>query len=184
MLGGIICAWLCWAGAAGGADLLTTKPHDVMACYLGQFPAYVEWPTNTSVAAATPWRIGILGSDPFGEVLEKVVQDRKVAGRSFEICRAAKLPDLPPCEIIFIAGKDANEIKKILQQLGSQPVLTVSDYDHFLALGGIIQLQTRDTVRMLINLDAARSAKLKIRGTLLEVASEATENGGRRILRK
>ena len=184
VLGGMVCAGLLLAVSAGSTERHTEKPRDVMAGYLGQFPAYVEWPTNTFGSATEPWRIGILGADTFGEELQKLLQGRQVAGRGFEIRRATKLPELPPCEIIFIAGKDAKEIRKILKQLGSRPVLTVSEHDNFLALGGMIQLQTRDTVRMLIDLDHAHAAKLRIRCKLLEVASEVNENGGRRILRK
>lgn len=181
-----VCGGLVCAGAllAVGAEPPTNDRHDEMAGYLGQLPAYVEWPTNTLVKPGQPWRIGILGPDPFGEGLKKVLHDRQVAGRSFEIRHAAKLPDLPACDIIFIAGKDASEIKKILKQLGSRPVLTVSEHENFLALGGILQLQTRDAVRLLINLDHAHAARLKIPGKLLEVVSEVTENGRRRILKK
>jgi lysophospholipid acyltransferase (LPLAT)-like uncharacterized protein len=101
-----------------------------------------------------------------------------------EIWHAAKFPDLPPCEIIFIAGKDADQIKKIIQELGSRPVLTVSEHDNFLTLGGILQLQKRDNVRILINLDRARAVNLKIPIGLVELASEVIEDGGRRIIKK
>jgi hypothetical protein len=175
---------LLLALACGGAELHTRKPHEVMANDLRLLPAYVEWPADTFAGPEEPWRIGILGTDPFGESLEKLLHDHKVAGHGFEIWHAGKLPDLPPCEIIFIAGKDAGEIKKIMHQLGSRPVLTVSEHENFLMLGGIIQLQTRDTVRILIDLDHARAAQLKIPAKLLEVASEVIENGGRRVIKK
>jgi hypothetical protein len=169
---------------AGAAELPTRKAHEVMANDLRLLPAYVEWPTNTFAGPEEPWRLGILGTDPFGEILEKALQDRKAAGRSFEIWHAGKLSDLPPCEIIFIAGKDAGEIKKVMRQLGSRPVLTVSEHDNFLALGGMIQLQKRNAVRILIDLDHARAAQLKIPVKLLEVVSEVVEIGARRTLKK
>jgi hypothetical protein len=184
VLGGIIWLASLLAGMAGGAEPHSPTPHEIMADYLRVLPAYVDWPTNTFATPEEPWRIGILGTDPFGEALEKSLDDHPVAGRGFEVWHAATLAGLPPCEIIFIAGRDAKEIKKILQELGSRPVLTVSEHDNFPALGGMIQLQGRKPVRMVINLDGARAAGLKIRGRILEVASEVIENGGQRTLKK
>ena len=183
-LGGIVFMLSLLMGLAGGEELHTRNPHEVMANYLRVLPAYVEWPTNTFASPDEPWRIGILGTDPFGELLEKTLRDRQVAGRGFEIWHATELANLPKCEIIFIAGKDADDIKEILRALDSRPVLTVSEHDNFLTLGGIIELQARDTVRMAINLDHAQAAHLKIPRKMLEVASEVIENGGRRKLEK
>lgn len=183
-LGGILAALGLLAGLARGGELHTSDPHKVMAGYLRALPAHVEWPTNTFALPEEPWRIGILGPDPFAGMLEKTLHDRQAAGRGFDLWHAAKLEDLPPCEIIFIAGKDAEQIKAILKRLASRPVLTVSEHDDFLVLGGIIQLQSRDTVRMLINLDRARDAGLKIPISVVELASEVIENGERRILKK
>jgi len=171
-------------GLAWGEELHTSDPHKVMAGYLRALPAHVAWPTNTFATPDEPWHLGILGTDPFAGLLEKTILDHRAGGRRFEIAHALKLKDLPPCEIIFIAGKDAEEIKAILKPLGSRPVLTVSEHDNFLVLGGIIQLQSRDTVRMLINLDRAREAGLKIPISVVELASEVIEHGERRILKK
>jgi hypothetical protein len=182
-LGGLVCALLLLARAAGGADLHTSNPHEVMAGYLRALPAYVHWPTNTLATPEQPWRIGILGADPFGDVLETTLRDRQAAGRGFDIARALKLKDLPPCEILFIAIKDEDELKKIFDELGSRPVLTVGEHDDFLTLGGIVQLQTRDTVKIFINLDRARAAQLEIPKRMLDVASGVIENGVRRKLK-
>ena len=180
---------MVWAGLlltarAAGVDLHSRNPHEVMAGYLQTLPAYVEWPTNTFASPEEPWRIGVLGINPFGERLEKNVRGQIIRGRSLEIWHAAKLSNLPPCEIIFIAGKDADELKKILQELGSRPVLTVGEHDNFLTLGGMIQLRGRDPVQILIDLDHIRTAHLKVPGKLLEVASEVIENGSIRTIKK
>ena len=172
------------AGLAQGAELHTRNPHQIILNDLCVLPEYIHWPTNTARPLDQPWRIGILGTDPFGEQVEKNVSGHDSANRKIEIWHAAGLSNLPPCDIIFIAGKDAGEIKKILKQLGSRPVLTASEHENFLTLGGMIQFQTRDTVRILIDLDHARAANLHISARMLEVVSEVVEKGGRQILKK
>jgi hypothetical protein len=175
IFGGLVCllAWL-----AGGPELRAESLRETMANDLWLLPQYVVWPTNTFATPAEPWRIGILGMNPFGDLLETNRRDHQVAGRGFEIWRATQLSNLPPCEIIFIAGQDAAQIKDIVTALGSRPVLTVSEHDNFLALGGMIQFAGRKEVRILIDLDHSRAGRLKISTPLLEIASEVVEHGG------
>ena len=79
---------------------------------------------------------------------------------------------------MFIEFKDADRIQAALAILARHPVLTVGEADDFLKLGGIIQLQRwHETVRMNINLDAARAAHLTIPASLLELASQVLVNG-------
>jgi len=165
------------AKASPAEELHTGDAYAVMAGYLRALPAYVEWPSNTFALPQEPWQVGILGADPFGSRLEEVLHDRQAAGRGFQIQRAATLKDLHACEIIFVAIKDEDELKKVLAELNSRPVLTVGESRHFVDCGGIIQLQVQGTIRMSINLDSARGAHLKIPTKMLELAAEVIENG-------
>jgi hypothetical protein len=166
-----------------GAEKRASNPYEVIAGYLRAFPAYVQWPTNSIPEPERPWQIGILGSDPFDDVLQTAVRDYKINGRGFKITQALNLKDLPTCEIIFITLKNEDEVKKSLEELASKPALTVGEYDDFLDLGGMIQLQRRDTIKIMINLDRARAAQLKIPAKMLEVAAEVVDKGVRRNLK-
>jgi hypothetical protein len=151
-----------------------------MAGYLHVFPAYVKWPTNTFADANDSWQVGVLGGNPFGNLLEETLlgTNHAVLGRSFEIWHAGRLEDLPGCQIIFFAFKDEANTKAALEKLDSLPVLTVGEAGNFLQLGGIIQLeQKRDRMLMSINLDRARASHLEIPAKMLEVASAVIENG-------
>src|SRR5512147_2223822 len=46
-------------------------PYKVEAAFLRNFARYVTWPAGAFAHARSPWRVGILGRDPFGDVLEK-----------------------------------------------------------------------------------------------------------------
>lgn len=162
------------------AELRTSNPYEIIAAYLHRFPAYVSWPTNAVTATNAAWCVGVLGTDPFGLSLEPMLlgESRAVAGHPFEIRHAAELADLPPCHLVFIKFKDDAQLKAALDSLAGQPVLTVGDADNFLKLGGIIQLQRwHNTIRMNINLDAARAANLKIPASMLELANQVVLNG-------
>lgn len=157
------------------------NPNRVKAAYLRNFAHYVTWPENTFPDSSSPWHICILGEDPFGDVLESIFEGRTEQGRTFEVYRADKLDDLPTCQMVFVAYKDAKKRRTALGELKNMTILTIGDAPDFLRDGGVIQFQVGDRVRMSINLDQARGVALNIQTRMLEVSSDVLENG---VIRK
>ncbi len=152
-------------------------PYKVEAAFLRNFSRYVTWPASAFAGLGSPWRIGVLGRDPFGDILEKTLKGRMEQGRPFEIFRADTLEELPECNIVFVAYRDATSRRAALAELRGRPVLTVGDASEFLQEGGIIRLEVKDRVKMSINLDQARSASLTIQTEMLEVSEQVVEHG-------
>ena len=76
------------APAAGvaepGAALAPPTEYEVKAAYLYNFAKFIEWPPAT---AHGEFVIGVLGQDPFGETLDRVLRgkalgDRKIVNRA------------------------------------------------------------------------------------------------------
>lgn len=162
-------------------ELVLENPNRVKAAFLRNFAHYVTWPTNALPESGSPWRICVLGRDPFGDILDTTLKGRMEQGRSFEILRADMPDKLPPCQIIFLAYMDDVKRRAVLDKLKGKPILTVGDAEEFLHEGGIIRFQVEDRVRMSINLDQARASALTIQTRMLEVSSEVLDNG---VLRK
>jgi hypothetical protein len=165
------------------AELVVDNPYRVKAAFLRNFAHYVTWPDEAFSSSDSPWCIGILGRDPFGEILEKTFGGRSEQGRAFEIFRADTLDELPPCQIIFIAYREAAQRREVLDKLKNRPVLTVGDAPEFLREGGIIRFKVVDRVSMGINLDQARATALTIQTRMLEVSSDILEHGKVRHVR-
>lgn len=155
----------------------TETPNKVEAAFLRNFARYVTWPPGVFADDRSSWRICILGNDPFGDILDNTLAGRAEQGRPFEIVRADALNELPNCQIVFVAYKDAAKRRAALAALKNLPVLTVSDTPEFLQEGGIIQFHVADRVEMSINLDRSRAAFLTIQTKMLEVSREVIENG-------
>ncbi len=162
---------------------VTENPYKVEAAFLRNFSHYVTWPAGAFAGPGSPWRIGVLGRDPFGDILEKTFRGRTEQGRQFEVFRGETLDELPECNIIFVAYRDAAKRRAVLAELRGKPVLTVGDAAEFLHEGGIIRFEVTDRVKMSINLDLARSASLTIQTKMLEVSDQVVENGVVRRLR-
>lgn len=164
------------AGVSRGEELVESSSR-IKAAFLRNFAHYVVWPDTAFSSKSAPWRIGILGPDPFRKALNETLEGRTEQGRSFEIIRADTLDKLPPCQIVYIGYRDKLRRTTALDQLKSQPVLTVGDAPDFLVEGGIVQFQVGDRVQMGINLDQARAVSLKIPTKILEVSRTVLEKG-------
>jgi hypothetical protein len=179
ILGGCVASLVC---LLLGADWRhTTNPYAVVAGDLHALPsaAYIQWPTNLvgGTTNRSPWRIGILGADPFGESLAMAVQNRPVDGRDFEIVHALRADELLDCHIVYLATKDEAKLGAALTVFAHHPVLTVGEVDDFLKLGGMIRLDIDKRVKLSLNLDRTDAEGFKIRADMLEIASEVIQNG-------
>lgn len=164
-------------------ELATTNPNKVKAAFIRNFAHYITWPSNSFSSGTEPWHVGVLGSNPFGDLLEKTFAGRTEQGRSFQVSRAETLAALLPCHILFIAEQDPVKRRAVLAKLHGKPVLTVGDAPDFLQEGGVIRFSVADHVEMSINIDEAHLDGLEIPSQLFEVSAEVLENGKIRKLR-
>ena len=179
----VLMCGLSLSGVAVGNQAKLESPNRVKAAFLRNFAHYVKWPAAAFESAVSPWRIGVVGDDALGEVLESALSGRSEHGRRFEIHSVDSLGKLPPCHIVVVALEDSRKRRAALLELKNKPVLTVADDADTLREGGIIRFELSDRIRMSVNLDQARAASLSIPTEMLEVSSEVLEHGVLRRMR-
>ncbi len=158
-------------------------PRAVEAAFLLNFTRYVAWPDEVFADEHAPWRICVLGTDPFGQVLENTFKERRERGRGFRIERSDDPEALRGCQIVYVGYEVSASRHAALTRLQDQPVLTVSNAPGFLSEGGIVRFEVSDYVGLSVNLDQARRASLSIQTKVLEVARAVVENGKVRWMR-
>lgn len=127
----------------------------------------VTWPTNSFQSPTQPFRVGILGADPFGEALEQTISKRKVGGRAFEILRSTSAKDLTSCQIVFVPKSESKNIAFILTALRQPGVLLVGESEKFCQEGGMVSLlQSGDHPLIEFHIGNTRAAALDISGHL------------------
>ena len=170
-LRGLLIALLAAVGAyAAGPGSQLTQP-EVEAVFLFNFAQFVAWPTATFSDGQTPLVIGILGKDPFGAILDQVVQGEKVKGRPIEVRRFSRVQDVDRCQILFISQSENDRLTQDCAALKSRPILTVSDIKDFARRGGMIEfVEDKERIRFRIALQRARSESLEISAKLLRPA--------------
>jgi len=144
--------------------------YQVKALFLFNFAKYVEWPASAFTSPTSPLTIGILGESNFGD-LSRVLKDRTIGGRKIVVRQLSSDQEMLECQILFIGTSQRERLTDILKLAATQPILTVSEIEHFTELGGIIGFVKKDArIRLEIDLEAAQRAQLQLSSKLLSVA--------------
>jgi hypothetical protein len=160
---------------AWGSVSAQTQPKptefDVKAAYLYNFAKFVQWPPDAARREARTFLVCVIGDDPFGPVLDRVVAGGLIDGRTVVARRIATAQDARACHILFLGGMDEQRAVETLDTIGRADVLTVSDLPEFTRRGGMIQFVVQGArVRFEVNLNRARDAGLMLSSELLRVA--------------
>lgn len=167
----LLCLGVVIATPASRAEMKAFDEYQVKSVFLLNLTNFVNWPSKSFSGPNAPFRIIILGEDPFGPILDKAVKGETVQGHPIVIERLNYRESLPPCHILFISPSLKQKLPDILASIKSSHLLTVSDYAGFCRQGGMINLVHKNNrVRIEVNVKAAEPAGLQISSKLLRVA--------------
>lgn len=156
-----------WAASNEPSDI----EIQVKAAYLYKFSAYVEWPPSTFAQADTPITIGVVGTDALVAALNNLKQSLSASSRGIKVKQLKPEEPLAGVQILFIGGVENKELKRLLEGIQSQPVLTVTDFPGALDAGSAINfVPIDDRIRFEVSLAHAERSGLKISARLLSVA--------------
>ncbi|WP_431869388.1 YfiR family protein [Allosphingosinicella sp.] len=151
----------------GGAQPLATA---VKAAFLPKFARYVDWPPQARPAAGEALQLCIIGSDPFGKVIDAAAAGQRIGDNPITVRRLATAQFAAGCHIAFVRGTAGRSTSRLLQALRGMPVLTVTDA-HDGSARGMIHFTLADG-RVGFHVDAAAAARsrLSISSRLLGIA--------------
>lgn len=149
----------------------TFNERELKAVFLLNFARFVEWPASAFERAQSPIVIGVLGDDPFGRVLDGVVEGEMAMNRPLTVQRFAHAEGVVACHILFVSLSDDRRYEQLLASLRGRPILTVGDSEGFATRGGMIRFVTeRNRIRLRVNVEAAKAAGLTLSSRLLRAA--------------
>lgn len=169
----LACALVVLSGFAR-AESVPSKEYQIKAAFLFNFVKFIEWPPQAFKAADSPICLGVLGDDPLGSALDEVIRGETVHDRRLVVLRSRRIEDLRGCHLLFISGSEKSNVKDIIDTLGGQPIVTVSDIEGFANNGGVIQFFLDDKkVRFEINPLVAKRLDLRMSAQLLALGKAA-----------
>jgi hypothetical protein len=155
-----------------GDNLPSSKEYEVKAALFYWFAQFVVWPADAFSHEDSPIVIGIVGSDPFGTIIDHAIVDKKINRRPLVVRRLGVEPAIRQCHMLFISSSESGRIEKVMELAKDLPVLTIGETDQFAKKGGMIHLVLlqNGSVGMEINNTAAKQAQLNISSRLLNLA--------------
>jgi len=148
------------------------EEYQIKAVYLFNFALFLSWPPSVFQQAKQPFRICILGKDPFGVDLKLVIENEKIDGHRVIIQHLGSIQQSQFCQILFINQSEQPRLATIFAYLKRHPILSISDMPKFVERGGMIQFfnTAYNEVRFMIAPAAISEVGLIASANLLEIA--------------
>jgi hypothetical protein len=144
------------------------EEYALKAGYLYNFITFTEWPA----ALPATLTLCIYGQDPFGTALDSL-QNKTVGNRTLAIKRLSSADEVNSCQVVFVSREAINNVVRLQQAIGAQPVLLIADNPGAAAAGVAINLLTDgERISFEINLKAAQQQGLNLSYRLLRLAQE------------
>ena len=160
------------------AELSHSSEYELKAAFLYNFIKFTEWPAGAAGKKDVPFVIGVVGKDPFGAVLDKVIDGENFHGKTIVARRFPRMDEAAAtAQVLFISASEEANLTAILRLLDGQAILTVSDIESFAERGGVINLKKKSNkITLEINVDAAKRAGLAMNAQLLRLAKIVRDN--------
>lgn len=177
----LVAALLALSFALSPAGAGAQQAEAVRAAFVLNFLKFAEWPA----AAATDSSalvIAALGDDAQAAALQAGLAGKEIQGRRLDVrvFRDADewRRDGKGCQALYITPAAAETWQGLRAELLTLPVLTISESPGFCEQGGILNLFEEDhRIRFQANPGAADKAGLKLRSTLLTLATIVKTKG-------
>jgi hypothetical protein len=171
-------ALLLAASAIGaGADRSAAPPSTLVntqaiyAAFTINLAHFITWPEGSFPAKDSPLIIGTFPRDPINEDLDESAQGEVVDGHPIKTMRIESLDDLAKCHVLFLSKNLANR-NAVLARVVRRPILTVSDIDGFLEIGGHVRFVARGSrTDLAASPENLKASGLQARAQLLRLAN-------------
>ncbi|WP_069469803.1 YfiR family protein [Candidatus Marithrix sp. Canyon 246] len=149
----------------------TIREYQIKAVFLYNFTYFVRWPPSVFESSISPFRICVLGTDPFRGLLKLAVKNETVDAHNVQIQVHSTVKNTNSCHILFISRSEVKNLRKIFKYLKQRAILTVSGIENFARDGGMIQfVNMGKNIRFYMNRRVAIKANVRISANLLYIA--------------
>lgn len=147
--------------------------YEVKAAFLYNFAKFIEWPALEVPAVPEAFSLCVLGDDPFGGSLERVVRGKTVQDHPLIVRHLVDVEEAVRCQILFVTASALGQFRRMLAAVEGAPVLIVGDTEDVVHWGGMVGFHMEgNRVRFVINQAAVERAGLQASSQLLNVADK------------
>ncbi len=163
---------------ASGQALATSRSERTNALKVGVMRHIVQatlFPDGTFSSPDAPLIFAVVGTDPFGSVLDETFRRALYRGRPIEFRRFANLESIMPCHVLFVPSSERKDLEALLELVSGLGVLTLGETADFVTRGGMINVRRKGrNIGYEVNQLAARNEGIAFSSKLLALASAAS----------
>jgi len=142
--------------------------YQVKAAFLYHFAKFVEWPVSRLEKPG--FVVCLIGEDPFGADLEKILGNKMINDQAILIERIAKPEAIAGCHLLFVSRSEFGRLGEVVTVSRRNHVLTVGETAAFTEGGGIVAFVLEENkVRFAVNQRSSLKSGLKISSKLLRL---------------
>jgi hypothetical protein len=166
---------LALAGSTLRAQPPTVPEYSAKAGFLTTIARYTTWPPEAFASPEAPIVIGVLGTDPFGDILVMTAAASR-GGRPIQVRNLRAPRDADGVHIVFIGKAESRNEASWIAALKDKPILTVGESGETLARGGILEfIRVQDKIGFAVSLPAVQQAGLRLSSDLLSHAKRVVQ---------
>ena len=89
--------------------------YKVKAVYLYNFIKFVDWPSESIENTDLPFRICVLGKNPFGDLLSPL-EEKSAKGRSLVLASRDGVEEAGDCHVLFISSSERRDLPRLIKK--------------------------------------------------------------------
>ncbi len=136
------------------------------------FARYAEWPSGMSPDDRGKWNLCADPSDPDIAAALNSIDGKALYEQNIHIRILRPEEDISDCHLLYLSSlNNEAEVRQRIEAARGQPTLTVSDYEDFARMGGMIELVIDDG-RYKFDVDYSRvlQSHLRLSSSMLKLA--------------
>ncbi len=155
-------------GAIAATCGAASAPEDELkAAVVLSFLRYTQ--VTSPQAPGKPIRVCVAGRAEFADILRHTIEGKLVDTHPVAVEEVKSFGgSIPGCGLVYVATGHRQQIQAALSAMGAPGALTMGESDHFLELGGAVNLDLEDgRVTFQVDLDSLEHAGVSISAKLL-----------------
>jgi hypothetical protein len=151
--------------------------YALKATFIYKLAAFVQWPASAFASPTSALNLCVVGTNPFGKLLDQAVAGQNIDGRPIVIRRVPTADKAPACHIVYVGLASAPSAAQALRNVRGSPVLTITDSAFEDGARGVVHFVIRDShVRFEINAESASQNGIGLSSKLKSLALPARPN--------
>ncbi len=146
-----------------------TAVEKVEASFIASFMRYVRWPEQESMKTFT---VGVYGKNHnIINELNQSLNGKSIGFAKINVIEVSELEDIKKCQVLFIPNGKSSRLKRDLDQLGRNAIMTVTEEQNYTPAYSIINFRiVNNKLTFQLNNEVAEQKNIVVSNKLAQMA--------------